>query len=108
MNLDQYQKLEQLISQGNAGGPERLAKHIGVCERSVKHMISDLKRICDAPIEFNRKTNTYYYSVKGRCQFKFSPCIKEELKVELTTAVNAVVMKMLPVFSLCISLCFDI
>jgi len=104
MNLDQYQKLEQLISQGNAGGPERLAKHIGVCERSVKHMISDLKRICDAPIEFNRKTNTYYYSVKGRCQFKFSPCIKEEL----ATALSAVVMKMLPIFSICISLCCDI
>lgn len=108
MNLDQYKKLDQLISQGNAGGPERLAKHIGVCERSIKQMIADLKERCGAPIQFDRKTNTYYYAVKGKCQFKFSPCIKEELKVELTTAVSAVIMKMLPVFSLCLSLCCDL
>lgn len=107
MNFDQYKQLDQLISQGNAGGPERLAKHIGISKRSVKHMISVLKERCGAPIEYNRKKRSYYYSVEGKCHFYFSPNIKQELTVQLNTAVSSIIMKMMTLSYLYLSFFCD-
>lgn len=107
MNLEQYKKLDQLISQGHTGTAQHLAKCLGVCERTLKQMISVLKDRCGAPVKYNKQQRTYYYEVKGNCQFKFSPCVKEKLTSELTTAVTAALLKILPAFSILFSLCID-
>lgn len=107
MNLEQYKKLDYLISQGKTGTVQNLARALGVCQRSVKYMISVLRDRCGAPVKYSKRDSTYYYAVKGNCQFKFLPCIKEELALEVTEAVTKAIMKILPAFSILLSCYLD-
>ncbi len=64
-NLKQLERLKtihRLIKVENTGTPTELAKKLRVSVRQVFLLIEQLKEM-DAPILFNRRTKTYYYSL---------------------------------------------
>lgn len=60
--LEHLKKLHGLIKFENTGTPNELANKLRVSVRQVFILIEQLKEM-DAPIFFNRRTKTYYYSM---------------------------------------------
>ena len=58
--LERIKKIHRLIELQNTGRPKELAKKLNISERQVYVILEQLKEM-DAPIRFNRRTNTYYY-----------------------------------------------
>jgi len=59
--LERLRRIHELIKQANTGNPKELAIQINISERQVYNCIEYLKEV-EAPIVYNRKTNTYYYT----------------------------------------------
>ena len=59
--LEQLRKAHQLIKQENTGTPSEFANKLNISNRQIYNITDYLKEI-DAPIEYNRKTETYYYT----------------------------------------------
>jgi len=59
--LERLRKAHKLIQQENTGTPKEFALSLNVSERQLYHITDYLKGI-DAPIAYNRKTETYYYT----------------------------------------------
>ncbi|MGA9269994.1 MAG: DNA-binding protein [Lutimonas sp.] len=63
-NLKQIEKLRKMhamIKLETTGSPRVMAKKMHVSERQLYNLIDQL-RTMDAPIRFNRSSNTYYYT----------------------------------------------
>ncbi|MBK5209683.1 MAG: HTH domain-containing protein [Flavobacteriaceae bacterium] len=59
--LERLRKAHKLIQQEKTGSPSEFANKLDVSERQVYKIIDYLKEI-DAPIIYNRKIKTYYYT----------------------------------------------
>ena len=59
--IQQLRKLHLMIKQEATGNPKMVAKKMHVSERQVYNLIEQL-RTMDAPVRFNRRANTYYYT----------------------------------------------
>ena len=63
-NLKQLERLRmahQLIKMEKTGTPDELAKRLHISVRQVYLIMEQLKEM-DAPIQFNRRSRTYYYT----------------------------------------------
>lgn len=60
--LEHLKKIHKLIKIENTGTPNELAAKLRVSIRQVFLLIEQLREM-DAPILFNRRTKTYYYSM---------------------------------------------
>jgi predicted DNA-binding transcriptional regulator YafY len=59
--IEQLRKLHGMIKLENTGSPNTMAKKMHVSERQLYNLIDQL-RTMDAPIRFNRRANTYFYT----------------------------------------------
>jgi len=59
--LERLRKAHKLIRQENTGTPKEFAIKLHISERQIYNILEQLKDM-DAPLLFNRKANTYYYS----------------------------------------------
>jgi len=59
--LERLQKAHKLILQENTGTPNEFANKLGICRRQLYNILEYLKEN-DAPLQYSRKINTYYYS----------------------------------------------
>ena len=58
--LERLRKAHKLIQQQHTGTPAEFANKLHISERQLYNILERLKEI-DAPLLYNRKTNTYYY-----------------------------------------------
>ncbi|ACU03268.1 helix-turn-helix domain-containing protein [Pedobacter heparinus] len=77
MNLPLYQRLNELICIRNTGPVEVLAEKLNISPRQVKYIIKKMRQDCEAPICFDNVRQSYVYTEKGRCDFKFRANNKE-------------------------------
>jgi len=59
--LERLRKAHKLIQLENTGVPDEFAEKLGISRRQLYNMIEYLKEV-DAPLHYNRKTNSFYYS----------------------------------------------
>lgn len=59
--LERLRKAHQFIQQEKTGTPPEFANKLDISERQLYNILDYLKEI-DAPIEYQRKTETYYYT----------------------------------------------
>jgi len=59
--IEQLRKLHDMIKLEHTGSPKMIAKKMHVSERQLYNLIDQL-RTMDAPIRFNRRANTYFYT----------------------------------------------
>jgi len=77
MNIDNINQLIELIKAEETGTPQELAVKMNVSKRMVHIYINLLKQEFKAPIEYNKKKQTYCFSEKGSLSLKWIPGIKE-------------------------------
>jgi len=58
--LERLRKVHKLIKLENTGTPGELAQKLRISTRQTYLVLEELKEM-DAPIQFNRRTGTYYY-----------------------------------------------
>jgi len=58
--LERLRKAHKLIQQENTGTPAEFANRLDISRRQLYNIIEYLKEV-DAPVQYNRKTNTFYY-----------------------------------------------
>ena len=59
--IEQLRKLHSMIKLETTGSPKMMSKKLHVSERQLYNLIDQL-RTMDAPIRFDRRANTYYYT----------------------------------------------
>lgn len=59
--IEQLRKLHAMIKRETTGSPKMVAQKMHVSERQLYNLIDQL-RTMDAPICFNRRANTYFYT----------------------------------------------
>ena len=59
--LERLKKIHKMINSENTGSPAELAKRLHISVRQT-YLLIEMLREMDAPILFNRRTKTYYYS----------------------------------------------
>jgi len=59
--IQQLRKLHGMIKLESTGSPKEIARHMNVSERHIYHLLEQLREM-EAPICYNRRTNTYFYS----------------------------------------------
>lgn len=59
--LERLRKAHELIQKEKTGSPSEFATKLNISERQLYNILDYLKEI-DAPIEYNRKTEMYYYT----------------------------------------------
>ncbi|MBE9599540.1 hypothetical protein [Pedobacter sp. MC2016-24] len=69
-SISKLDYLNQLIRTKATGSPERLAKKMAVCKRSVFSYL-DILRELGAKIAYDQYKKTYYYEEAGTFNFKF-------------------------------------
>ena len=75
------ERLDQLIRLKNTGRPCELANKLNVSERTVYNLVSCVKNLFEAPIEYDKYLQSYVYSKPGKLIFKFeeSSLVKEDM-----------------------------
>lgn len=73
MNIDNINQLIELIQLKETGSPKELALKLNVSKRMVYMYIDLLKEEFNAPIEYNKKEQSYCFSEKGRLNLKWIP-----------------------------------
>lgn len=73
MNIDNINQLIGLIENEATGTPQELAEKLNVSKRMIHIYIDLLKQEFKAPIEYNKKKQTYFFSEKGRLNLKWIP-----------------------------------
>ena len=76
MNIKNIQLLIELLEQKNTGTPANLSKKLAVSERMIYKYLDILKSEFNAPIKFNRSTQSYYFTEAGSLDLRW----KEEFK----------------------------
>lgn len=92
MNLTLYQRLNDLICLKSTGPVDTLAEKLEISPRQVKYIIKKMRQDCEAPIWFDNTRQSYIYTQKGRCDFKFRASNKEIV----TEAIDEALKKYFP------------
>lgn len=71
MNIKNIQLLIELIEKQKTGNPAELSKKLAVSERMVYKYLDVLKTEFNAPIKFNRSTQSYYFTEAGTIDLKW-------------------------------------
>jgi len=72
--------MDLLIRTRSTGTPAQFAQKIGISRRCLFLWIDQLREDFNFPIEYDKKSQTYYYTRSGKFWFGFVP--KEEIFVE--------------------------
>lgn len=59
--IERISRLHQLIKEERTGSPDYLAQRLGISRASLYRMIDELKSY-DAPIEYSRTLESFYYT----------------------------------------------
>ncbi len=73
MNIDNINQLISLIENEATGTPQELAEKFKVSKRMIHMYIDLLKQEFKAPIEYNKKKQSYSFSEKGTLNLKWIP-----------------------------------
>jgi transcriptional antiterminator len=71
MNFKNIQLLIELIEQKNTGNPAALAKKLAVSERMIYKYLDILKSEFNAPINYNRSIQSYYFTEAGSLDLRW-------------------------------------
>lgn len=71
MNFKNIQLLIDLIKQKSTGNPCDLAKKLAVSERMVYKYLDILKAEFNAPIEYSRSKQSYFFSEDGNLDLRW-------------------------------------
>lgn len=74
--IDRINTIHKLISNESTGTPEELARCVGVSRATLYNLIEDLKSH-DAPIEYSRSRQTFYYVKEYHLSLNYSITILE-------------------------------
>lgn len=88
MNLTLFQRLNDLIYLKSTGPVDVLAGKLGISPRQVKYIIKKMRQDCEAPIWYDPACQSYVYTQKGRCDFKFRASNKEMVNEAIKEALN--------------------
>jgi hypothetical protein len=67
--IERFKRMHKLIAARRTGKPAEFAHKIGVTERQLYNLLEEMKMLF--PIEYNRYSNTYYYSDNVEVTIKF-------------------------------------
>lgn len=59
--IERISRLHYFIKEENTGKPETLSKRLGISRASLYNIIDELKSY-DAPIDYSRRRETFYYT----------------------------------------------
>lgn len=59
--IQQLRKLHGMIKLESTGSPREMARKMNISERQLYHLLEQLRDM-EAPIRYNRRAGTYYYS----------------------------------------------
>jgi predicted DNA-binding transcriptional regulator YafY len=59
--IELLERIHKLIDLSNTGSPKFFARKIGISERRLYEIIDEMKGL-DAPIDYSRTSETYYYT----------------------------------------------
>ncbi|GHV21924.1 hypothetical protein FACS189428_3140 [Clostridia bacterium] len=78
--IELLQQMHKLIQQSHTGKPEVLAQRLGLSTRRLRDILEEMKEL-GAPIEYSRRTETYYYSTGFEMEIfcKFYQLSQEEI-----------------------------
>ncbi len=71
MNIKNIQLLIELIEKQKTGNPAELSKKLAVSERMVYKYLDVLKTEFNAPIKYNRSTQSYYFTEAGTIDLRW-------------------------------------
>ena len=79
--LERLQKAHKLIKQENTGTPKEFAQKLHISERELYNLLNYIKEL-EAHVNYNRKTNTYYYTGSFELMVNISVqvLVQEELR----------------------------
>ena len=77
--FDRIEKINLLIELGITGTPSALAEHLDVSRSTVFSTIKIMKELCKAPIKYDARRKTYYYTVKGKLELGYQRLSYDEL-----------------------------
>lgn len=69
--IDRINIIHKLILNENTGTPARLAERLGVSRSTVYNLLEDLKSY-DAPIEYSRSRETFFYTKEYYISLNYS------------------------------------
>lgn len=75
--IERLRKVHELILSGNTGSPAVIADNLGISERQFYNVLDCLKEM-EAPIAYDRKTCTYYYT----CDFDLLVNVSVQVMVQ--------------------------
>lgn len=79
-NLERLQHIHALIQSESTGSPLELGRRMHISERSVYHLIEQLRDF-NAVICYDRGRKTYYYKASFKLQIRISVSIKNNNEV---------------------------
>lgn len=59
--IEKIRRLHGLIKSESTGSPKQLSSNMGISERQL-YLLLDYLREMDAPVQYSRRANTYYYA----------------------------------------------
>lgn len=77
--LHRLGRLHQLIKMKATGSPSQLGEKLELSERHTRDYISQMKEL-GAPIAYDKRRNTYYYTQETQFDFGFKPLKPVELQ----------------------------
>ncbi len=69
--MQRFNKVNKLIGSENTGNPEIFAEKLGICRSQLFNIIEQFKDY-GAPIRYNKKNETYYYTTSFNLELKYS------------------------------------
>jgi predicted DNA-binding transcriptional regulator YafY len=77
--IDRLNRLHEMIQYRRTGTPKQLAKRLNLSTSMVYKLMEEL-RLNEAPIEYSRQLQSYYYSRRFLMKIKidFRPLLEEE------------------------------
>jgi predicted DNA-binding transcriptional regulator YafY len=71
MDIEFLKRVDQFIRLRATGTPNEFAQKLSVSERTLYNYLNWVKTYIEAPIEYCKKSKTYYYAENGRIQIGF-------------------------------------
>jgi hypothetical protein len=79
IDVNQYNRIDNLIRLKSTGPPEHLANQLGISKRQILKILKHMKEHFHAPIKYNSFRQTYFYTEEGFFVFGFQKCKKEDM-----------------------------
>ena len=70
MDIRVFIRLHELIKAKQTGAPKELAQKLAISERSVNYYIAFMRNELNAPVVYDRKTETYLYETECNLCFE--------------------------------------